>query len=73
MGCIFSLASFLKVVRKSNSGNIFGQYIPRELVDEMSQSDEEFTLAGESCEMTVFLRCAGFHDYFRKNGAGRFM
>ncbi len=34
-------------------GNMFGQYIPPELVEQMSQSDEEFSLKGESREMTV--------------------
>ena len=45
---------FFESRKKKQLGNIFGQYIPRELVDEMSQSDEEFTLAGERREMTVF-------------------
>lgn len=32
---------------------MFGQYIPPELVEQMSRSDEEFSLKGESREMTV--------------------
>jgi adenylate cyclase len=45
---------FFENRKKKQLGNIFGQYIPKELVDEMSNSDEEFTLKGENREMTVF-------------------
>jgi len=45
---------FFENRKKKQLSNIFGQYIPKELVDEMSNSDEEFTLKGESREMTVF-------------------
>ncbi len=45
---------FLENRRKKQLGNIFGQYIPPELVAQMSQSDEEFSIQGESREMTVF-------------------
>jgi adenylate cyclase len=45
---------FLESRRKKQLGDIFGQYIPPELVTQMSQSDEAFSLAGESREMTVF-------------------
>ncbi len=45
---------FFESRRKKQLGNIFGQYIPSELVEEMSKSDEEFTLKGEHREMTVF-------------------
>ncbi len=39
--------------RKKHLSRIFGHYIPPELVDVMSQSDENFSLKGESREMTV--------------------
>lgn len=39
--------------RKKQLGTIFGHYIPPELVANMSQSDENFSLKGESREMTV--------------------
>ena len=44
---------FFESRKKKQLGNIFGQYIPPELVEQMSQSDEEFSLKGESREMTV--------------------
>jgi len=44
---------FFENRKKKQMGNMFGQYIPPELVEQMSQSDEEFSLKGESREMTV--------------------
>ncbi|TAN71387.1 MAG: adenylate/guanylate cyclase domain-containing protein [Methylobacter sp.] len=44
---------FFENRKKKQLGNIFGQYIPPELVEQMSQSEEEFSLKGESREMTV--------------------
>ncbi len=44
---------FFESRKKKQMGNMFGQYIPPELVEQMSQSDEEFSLKGESREMTV--------------------
>ena len=44
---------FLESRKKKQLGGMFGQYIPPELVAQMSQSDEEFSLKGESREMTV--------------------
>lgn len=44
---------FYESRKKKQMGNMFGQYIPPELVEQMSQSDEEFSLKGESREMTV--------------------
>lgn len=38
---------------KRQLARMFGQYIPPELVDEMSESGHEFSLEGESREMTV--------------------
>jgi adenylate cyclase len=48
----FSL--FLESRKKRQLGAMFGQYIPPELVEQMSQSDEAFSLTGESRQMTVF-------------------
>ena len=45
---------FFESRKKKQLGNIFGQYIPNELVEEMSKTDEEFTLKGENRVMTVF-------------------
>lgn len=45
---------FLENRKKKQLGAIFGQYVPPELVERMSQSDEAFTLQGESRDMTVF-------------------
>jgi adenylate cyclase len=45
---------FLESRKKKQLGAIFGQYIPPELVEQMSHSDEEFSLQGESRELTVF-------------------
>jgi len=44
---------FLETKKKNKLGKIFGQYIPKELVSEMSQSENDYTLKGESKEMTV--------------------
>lgn len=44
---------FLESRRKKQINLLFGQYVPPELVAEMSQSDENFSLQGESREMTV--------------------
>jgi adenylate cyclase len=45
---------FFESRKKKQLGNIFGQYIPNELVEEMSKSDDEFSLKGENRVMTVF-------------------
>ncbi len=44
---------FFENRKKKQMSNMFGQYIPPELVEQMSHSDEEFSLKGESREMTV--------------------
>jgi adenylate cyclase len=44
---------FLETRKKNKLGKIFGQYIPAELVADMSKTEHEFTLKGESREMTV--------------------
>ena len=45
--------------------NLFGHYIPPELVDEMSESPEEYSLEGENREMTVlFSDVRGFSYNF---------
>ncbi|MBT9097173.1 adenylate/guanylate cyclase domain-containing protein [Methylovulum psychrotolerans] len=45
---------FLESRKKKHISAMFGQYIPPELVEQMSRSDEAFTLQGESRKMTVF-------------------
>jgi adenylate cyclase len=44
---------FIESRGKRQLANLFGHYIPPELVDEMSESPEEFSLEGENREMTV--------------------
>ena len=44
---------FIESRGKRQLANLFGHYIPPELVDEMSDSPTEFSLDGESREMTV--------------------
>jgi len=45
---------FLESRKKKQLSEMFGQYVPPELVEQMSRSDEAFSLQGESREMTVF-------------------
>ena len=44
---------FLETKRKNKLGQIFGQYIPSALVEDMSKSEDEYSLKGESRELTV--------------------
>jgi adenylate cyclase len=44
---------FIESRGKRQLANLFGHYIPPELVDEMSDSPEEYSLDGENREMTV--------------------
>lgn len=44
---------FIESRGKRQLAHLFGQYIPPELVDEMSKSPAQFSLDGESREMTV--------------------
>ena len=44
---------FIESRGKRQLANLFGHYIPPELVDEMSESPEEYSLDGENREMTV--------------------
>jgi adenylate cyclase len=57
VGMIFTLhmtyGFFIESRGKRQLARLFGQYIPPELVDEMSKSPAEFSLDGESREMTV--------------------
>ncbi|OGT92342.1 MAG: hypothetical protein A2286_06835, partial [Gammaproteobacteria bacterium RIFOXYA12_FULL_61_12] len=47
--------------RKQRLGTLFGQYVPPQLVEEMSRSDEEYSFGGESRKMTVlFCDIRGF-------------
>ena len=48
-----SYGFFIESRGKRQLANLFGHYIPPELVDEMSESLEEFSLEGENREMTV--------------------
>lgn len=48
-----SYGFFIESRGKRQLAGIFGQYIPPELVDEMSESPSDFSLEGESREMTV--------------------
>ncbi len=48
-----SYGFFIESRGKRQLAHLFGQYIPPELVDEMSESPAEFSLDGENREMTV--------------------
>ena len=57
IGLIFilhmSYGFFIESRGKRQLANLFGHYIPPELVDEMSESPDEYSLDGENREMTV--------------------
>jgi len=57
IGLIFvlnmSYGFFVESRAKRQITGLFGQYVPPELVDEMSKDPERFTMEGESREMTV--------------------
>ena len=58
---------FIESRGKRQLAHLFGQYIPPELVDEMSNSPSEFTLDGENREMTVlFSDVRGFTSISEK-------
>ena len=44
---------FLETRGRQQLTGLFGQYVPRELVDEMSRSPDDYSLAAESRELTV--------------------
>ncbi|MDH3219302.1 MAG: adenylate/guanylate cyclase domain-containing protein [Gammaproteobacteria bacterium] len=48
-----SYGYFIESRGKRQLAHLFGHYIPPELVDEMSESPEEYSLEGENREMTV--------------------
>ncbi len=48
-----SYGFFVEARAKRQITGLFGQYVPPELVDEMSENPENFTMEGESREMTV--------------------
>lgn len=48
-----SYGFFIEARAKRQITGLFGQYVPPELVDEMSQNPENFTMEGQSREMTV--------------------
>jgi adenylate cyclase len=57
IGLLFTLhmsyGFFIESRGKRQLANLFGHYIPPELVDEMSESPDEYSLDGENREMTV--------------------
>jgi adenylate cyclase len=52
-GLNMSYGFFVESRAKKQITGLFGQYVPPELVDEMSQHPERFSMEGESREMTV--------------------
>jgi len=44
---------FVEAHNKQRLGRVFGQYVPPEIVAEMSEENDDFGLGGESREMTV--------------------
>ena len=62
-----SVGYFLETRRKNQLSKIFSQYIPPELVSQMVQSDDAFTLQGQSRELTVlFTDVRGFTSISEK-------
>ena len=68
---------FVETRGKRQITSLFGQYVPPELVDEMSRNPESFSMEGESREMTVlFTDVRGFtriSEQFDPPGLTRFM
>ncbi len=52
-GLNMSWGFFVEARAKRQITGLFGQYVPPELVDEMSENPENFSMEGESREMTV--------------------
>ncbi len=52
-GLNMSYGFFVESLAKRQIASRFGQYVPPELVDEMSRHPERFSMAGESREMSV--------------------
>jgi len=52
-GLNMSYGFFVETRAKRQITGLFGQYVPPELVDEMSENPENFSMEGESREMTV--------------------
>jgi adenylate cyclase len=52
-GINMSYGFFVESRAKRRITGLFGQYVPPELVDEMSENPDRFTMEGESREMTV--------------------
>src|SRR5512139_293553 len=48
-----SYGYFVEARTKRQITNLFGQYVPSELVDEMSEHPEQVSMAGDSREMTI--------------------
>ena len=58
---------FLETKRKNKLGQIFGQYIPKKLVEDMSKSEGNYSLKGENRELTVlFSDVRGFTSISEK-------
>jgi adenylate cyclase len=52
---------------KKQLAGLFGQYVPSELVDEMSKNPEQISMEGKSCEMTImFSDVRGFTSISEK-------
>jgi adenylate cyclase len=52
---------------KKQLAGLFGQYVPSELVDEMSKNPEQVSMEGKSCEMTImFSDVRGFTSISEK-------
>ncbi|HEU0188044.1 MAG TPA: adenylate/guanylate cyclase domain-containing protein [Gallionellaceae bacterium] len=50
---VMSYGYFIETRIKRQITNLFGQYVPSELVDEMSENPEQVSMAGDSREMTI--------------------
>ena len=62
-----SYGFFVEARSKAQITRLFGQYVPRELVDEMARDPERYSLRGESREMSVlFSDIVGFTSISEK-------
>jgi adenylate cyclase len=52
-GLNMSLGYFVEAQQRRQFARLFGQYVPRELVDEMSRQPQSYTMNGRRAELTV--------------------
>jgi Predicted transmembrane sensor domain len=69
-----SYGFFFERRKKGQITNLFGQYVPRELVTEMSQDPTAYSVAAEEREMSVFIyRCPRLYHHLGRTEPERFV